>query len=189
MAKTMKEVLGKIKGAGNESKTITGKGSYSAATYKEFVHAAVNDRDFKVQSMGKDGKKAETSLSELFISDAKKTIANAKYPQKTEIGVLDTSEIATDGLAQASSALLTEWLKTGRKFPITPQADFVGDIYLASVPGKTKVVNVRDIKSGANIGTTTITSQDSVQVRSKSPVPSHLVKKVRKDVNGAVVTT
>jgi len=188
MAKSMKDFLGEIKGKGNEDKTMTGKGSFSTATFSKFVHAAINDRDYRVTSVGKDGKRTEMCLSDLITGDIKKTVTDAKYPQKSEIGILDSADIATAGLAKAISPLVTEWVKTARKFPLQPQAEFAGDIYLASVPGKTKVVNVRDIKSGANIGTTTITSQDSVQVRSKSPVPSHLVHKVRRDVNGKVIS-
>ncbi len=63
----------------------------------------------------------------------------------------------------------------------------VGSIYLASNPGKTKEIQVRDIKTKEALGTTTITTQDSVQVRAKSPVPKHLQVKVRKDVNGNLV--
>lgn len=187
MSKTVKEVLEKIKGTGNETKTMTGKGSFSSSNFADFVHAMANDGSFKVKSVGKDGKETETCVKDLLVADAKRTLADAKYPQKSEAGTLDTSEIATTGLSKAITPIITEWLRTGRKLPIAPQKDFVGDVYLASLPGRTKTVNVRDIKTGANIGTTTITSKDSVQVRVKSPVPAHLLTKVRKDASGQVV--
>ena len=78
-------------------------------------------------------------------------------------------------------------MQAGRKFDLPTQKDMVGAIYLANNPGKTKTVQVRDIKTKETLGTTTITSQDSIQVRATSPVPKNLQTKVRKDLNGNVV--
>ena len=41
------------------------------------------------------------NVSELIRNDLKKTIDNAKYPQKSEAGVLDSTEIVTKGLSEA----------------------------------------------------------------------------------------
>jgi hypothetical protein len=187
MVKTVEEVLAKIKGGDNVGSTITGKGSFSKQGFGELTSALTNDTGFKVKSFDKNGQVVETNLSELIRADLKKTLANAKYPQKSEAGVLDTCEISTSGLAEAIPFIVTEQLRTGKKFDLPAQQDMVGSIYLAANPGKTKTMTVRDIKTKQELGTTTITTQDSVQVRVKSPVPKHLQEKVRKDTSGKVV--
>jgi len=185
--KSVKEVLTKAKGAGNEGKTVTGKGSFSKAGFAERTNAYVNDTTHKVKVMGKDGKETSVNLSELIRADLKKTVANAKYPQKSELAVLDTCEISTAGMAEAIPYLVREEMRIGKKFDIPATGEMGGSIYLAPVKGKTKTVQVRDIKSKEELGTTTITTKDSVQIRAKSPVPKHLQTKVRKDKNGNVV--
>ena len=185
--KLANEVLGKIKGEDNVTATLTGKGSFSKQGFSELTSALINDTTFKVKSIDKNGQIVETSVSDLIRNDLKKTIANAKYPQKSEAGVLDTCEIATAGLAEAIPFIVNEQLRSGKKFDLPAQQDMVGSIYLAPNPGKTKTVQVRDIKTKEDLGTTTITTQDSVQIRAKSPVPKHLQTKVRKDTAGKVV--
>ncbi len=174
------EVLEKVKGAGNVTKTVTGKGSFSKQGFNDLVSALVNDTTFKVSIRGKDGKTVQASISELIREDLKKTVAAAKFPQKSEICVLDTCEIHCNGLAEAIPLIVNEQLRTGKKFELPAQDDMNGAIYLAPIKGKTRVVNVRDMKTGADCGTTTITTKDSVQVRAKSPVPKHRQTKVRK---------
>lgn len=185
--KMVDEVLGKIKGVENVDTTLTGKGSFSKQGFSELTSALLNDTSFKVKSIDKNGQTVETNLSELIRNDIKKTIANAKYPQKSEAGVLDTCEIATAGIAEAIPHIVSEQIRCGKKFDLPATKEMVGSIYLAPNPGKTKEVQVRDIKTKENLGTTTITTQDSVQVRAKSPVPKHLQTKVRKDTAGNVV--
>lgn len=185
--KLANEVLGKIKGEDNVMSTITGKGSFSKQGFGEITSALINDTTFKVKSIDKSGQTIETSISDLIRNDLKKTIANAKYPQKSEAGVLDTCEISTAGLAEAIPFIVTEQLRCGKKFDLPSQQDMVGSIYLSPNPGKTKTMQVRDIKTKEDLGTTTITTQDSVQIRAKSPVPKHLQVKVRKDTSGKIV--
>lgn len=185
--KTVNEVLGKVKGEGNVEKTITGKGSFSKQGFSELTSALINDRTFQVKSLDKNGQEVMTNLSDLIRSDLKKTLANAQYPQKSEAAVLDNCEIATNGLAEAIPHIVMEQLRCGKKFDLPNQKDMVGSIYLAANPAKTKTMQVRDIKTKEELGTTTITTKDSVQVRAKSPVPKHLQTKVRKDKNGNVV--
>ena len=186
--KMVDDVLGKVKGEKNVTETLTGKGSFSKQGFCDLTSALVNDTTFKVKSIDKAGNVVETSVSELIRNDLKKTLANAKYPQKSEAGVLDTVEINTDGLAQAIPFIVQEQIRCGKKFDFPAQKDMGGSIYLAANPGKTKEVQVRDMKTGENVGTTTITTKDSVQIRAKSPVPKHLQTKVRKDVKGNVIT-
>lgn len=188
MKKAM-DVLTQIKGEGNAAKTLTGKGAFSSPAFSSFVNALANDKEFKFKSFDKaTGKEKETNISELLVADAKKTIENAKFPQKSEVGVLNTTEIATNGLAQVIPAIVTEWLRTGKKFPLVDQKDFNGSINLMPVKGKTKTITVRDMKTWVPVGTVDVTTKDSVQVRAKSSVPAHLQTKVRKDMNGKVVT-
>lgn len=186
--KTVMDVLKQIKGEGNETNTLTGKGAFSSQSFGSFVNALANDKDFMVKSYDKaQGKEVERNVRELLVADAKKTLDNAKYPQKSESAVLNTTELATNGLAQVIPTIVGEWLRTGKKLPLPDQKDFNGSIYLMPVKGKTKTVTVRDIKTKEVLGTAEITTQDSVQVRVKSPVPSHLQQKVRKDVNGKII--
>lgn len=185
--KTVKETIGKIKGD-NLNEVMTGKGAFSKTGFADTVNALVNDSTFKIPTFGKDGNKnGEVSVSELIRNDLKKTFANAKYPQKSEAGVIDTTEICTAGLAEAIPYIVMEQMKCGKKFDLPAQTNVAGSIYLAKVPAKEKVVNVRDPKTQANLGTCVITSKDSVQIRAKSPVPAHLQTKVRKDPNGKVI--
>ena len=186
--KTINETLGKIKGEGKLDDVLTGKGAFSKTGFADTVNALVNDTTFKVKTFGKDGKQSgEVSISELIRNDIKKTLANAKYPQKTESGVLDTSDICTAGLAEAIPYIVMEQMKCGKKFELPTQNNVLGSIYLASVPGKTKVSQVRDPKTQQNLGTSTTTTKDFVQIRAKSPAPAHLQTKVRKDPNGNVI--
>jgi cytochrome c556 len=183
----MKDVLTSIKGAGNEAKVVTGRGPFSSAAFGQFVNALVNDKDYKTTSVDKDGKTVETNVHDLVVADTQKTVENAKYPQKPEAAVLANTEIATVNLPQVVQIIATEWLKTGKKFPLTQQPTFNANIYLVDNPGKTKVVPVRDFATKQETGSTTITTQDSVQVRVKSPVPANLVTKVRKDTKGNII--
>jgi len=186
--KTVKDTLGKIKGEGKLNDVMTGKGAFSKAGFADTVNALANDTTFKIKTFGKDGKvSGEVSISELIRNDMKKTLANAKYPQKSEAAVLDTSDICTAGLSEAIPYIVMEQLKCGKKFDLPAQANVTGSIYLTDVPGKVKTVQVRDPKTQENLGTATITYKDSVQVRAKSPVPKHLQTKVRKDKNGNIV--
>lgn len=185
--KLANEVLGKIKGDKNTTATLTGKGSFSRQGFSELTSALVNDVGFKVKSFSKDGQIVETSISDLIRADLKKTLLNAKYPQKSEAGVLDTCEISVAGLAEAIPFLVSEQIRCGKKFDLPAQQDMVGSIYLAKNPAKVRTMQVRDIKTKEELGTTTITTQDSVQIRAKSPVPKHLQVKVRKDKSGAIV--
>ena len=187
MFKSVKEIQTKLKGAGNEAKTLPGKKSFSSSAFDDLVHAMVNDPDYRFTSVDRSGKKVDTNIRSLIVEDLKKSAQSAGYPQKTEAGVYDTAEISTKGFSRAIRPIATEYIRTARKFSLEPQEDFTGDIYLAKVPAGTKTVNVRDIKTGVNIGTTTIIRKDSVQVRAKSPVPKHLVEKVRKDASGKVL--
>lgn len=186
--KTVNETLGKIKGVDKLDDVMTGKGAFSKAGFADTVNALVNDTTFKVKTFGKDGNvNGEVSISDLIRKDLTKTIDNAKYPQKSEVGVLQNTDICTTGLAEAIPYIVMEQMKCGKKFDLPMQANVGGSIYLANVPGKVKTVQVRDIKTKEALGTTTITSKDSVQIRAKSPVPAHLQTKVRKDLNGKVV--
>ena len=187
--KTINETLGKIKGEDNLDKVMTGKGAFSQTGFSDVVNALANDTTFKVKTFGKDGKpNGEVNISELIREDLKTTLANAKYPQKSEVAVLDSSDICTKGLAKAIPYIVMEQLKCGKKFDLPAQANVAGSIYLNEVPGKTKTVTTRDIKTNETTGTTTITYKDSVQIRAKSPVPGHLTTKVRKDLNGKVIS-
>lgn len=170
-------------------KICTGKGAFSAAGFSDLVGALANDSKFSVTTYGKDGQpNGSVNISELIRGDIKKSVANAKYPQKSEEGVLDSSEICTKGLAKAIPYMVEEYLKTGKKFDLPQQPTFQGSIYLADQPGRTKVSKVRDIQTKKELGTSTTVTKDSVQVRVKSPVPaSCVVSKTRRDLNGNVM--
>lgn len=183
--KTVKETLGKIKGEDKLNDVMTGKGAFSKTSFADTVNALVNDTTFKVKTFDKNGQvNGEVNISELIRNDVKKTLANAKYPQKSEMAVFDSSDICTTGLAEAIPYIVMEQMKAGKKFDLPAQANVAGSIYLADVPGKVKTVAVRDPKTQENLGTATITYKDSVKIAAKSPVPKHLQTKVRKDKNG-----
>lgn len=187
MAKAVSEVLNELK-EGKVDETLTGKKPFSGPGFASFVNALANDKNYKVPVYDKStGKENGVSLSELFVNDAKKTLSNANYPQKSEIGVLDESNISATGVAQAIPHIVNAWLETGRKFPLPDQKDHSGFIYLADVKGGTKDVKVRDMKTGEHTGFTTIETKDHIQVRAKSSAPDHLTKKTRKDLNGNVI--
>lgn len=185
--KTVNEVLGKIKGEDKVTEVLTGKGAFSKAGFSDLTNALANDTTYKVTSVDKDGNKIETNLSELLRADLKKTLDNAKYPQKPEAGVLDTCDISTKGLAEAIPYIVREQMQCGKKFDIPSTEKMVGGVYLANKPGETKDIKVRDMKTGEVIGSTTVTNKDCIQIRAKSPVPKNLQTKVRKDLNGNVV--
>lgn len=190
MSKMVNEVFGKAKGGEDKINDIlTGKGSFSKQGFGDAVNALANDTTFKIKTYDKNGKvTGEVSVSELIRSDIKKTLDKAKYPQKTEAGVLDSAEIVTTGLAEAIPYIVMEQMKCGKKFDLPQQPTVGGSIYLAAVPGKTKTSKVRDPKTQQDLGTSTTTTKDYVQIRAKSPAPAHLQTKVRKDPNGKVIS-
>jgi hypothetical protein len=185
--KTMKDVLAKMKGEGNTSKVLTGKGNFSSSLYKEMVHGMVNDTTYEVGTFGKDGKKTYKNISDLIRADAKKLVQKAGYPQKSELDKLNTVEIPSEGIAEAVKYVVREYIETGRKFELPPTEQMVGSIYLAPVKGREKIIKVRDMNTKEDRGTATITTQDSIQLRAKSPVPKHLQTKVRKDPSGNII--
>ena len=179
--KLVNDVLAKAKGGVEKVKdTLTGKGSFSKQGFADLTSALVNDTTFNVHMVDKDGKDVKVNVSALIREDLKKTVAAAKYPQKSEAGVLDTCEIHASGLATAIPFIIMEQIRSGKKFDLPEQKEMKGSIYLAPVKGKVREVKVRDMKTGEDRGTTVITTQDSVQIRAKSPVPARLQKKVRK---------
>lgn len=185
--KLANEVLDSIKGAGKAKTTLTGKGAFSQAGYAAVTKALANDTTFTVPVREKDGKTTQVNISQLVRDDAKKTNLNAGSPQKSENKVFETSPIETNGWARAMLLILREYLKAGRKVEIPADDKFNGALYLAPVAGKTKTVQVRDIKTKEELGTTTIVSQDSIQIRAQSRVPKHLQTKTRRDKDGKVV--
>jgi hypothetical protein len=188
MAKSVIDVLADLKGKDKVNTPLTGKGPFSAPGFSAYVAAMANDKTYKVPIYNKStGKTEPTSVHELFVQDAKKTAANAGYPQKAEAGVYNDSEIATNGISQAIKILADGWLETGRKFPLLDKPNRSGYVYLQPVKGGVKESKIRDMKSGQPIGTTTTTTKDHVAVRAKSQVPAALTSKVRKDLNGKVV--
>lgn len=187
--KLVKDVLSKIKGEDKVNDILTGKGSYSQQGYGDVVNALANDTTWKTKSFDKNGNPVgEVNLSELIREDIKKTIAKAGYPQKSEINVIDTAEIFTSGITELTKQAPMEYMACGKKFDMPTKPNVVGSIYLTKVPGKVKTTQVRDPKTQQNLGSVTITSKDSVQIRAKSPVPNHLQTKVRKDPSGKIVT-
>lgn len=186
--KTVNDVLGKLKGEDKVTTLLTGKGAFSKAGFQDTVSALANDTTYKIPTYDTDGKQnGEINISELLRQDLKKTLEKAKYPQKTEAGVLDSTEIVTTGLAEAIPHIVMQQLAQGKKFNLPPQPSVQGSIYLADVKGKEKTVKVRDPKTQENLGTAVIVTKDSVQIRAKSPVPSHLQTKTRYDMNGRPV--
>lgn len=188
MAKMVKDVLSAIKGTDKVSDIVTGKGSFSKQGFGDLVNALANDTTFKIKTYDKGKENGAVNISELIRSDIKKTIEKAGYPQKSEAAVLDTAEICTKNLAEVIPHMVMQQVMCGKKFDLPQQPTVAGSIYLAPVPGKKKVSKVRDIQTKQELGTVEITTKDSVQIRTKSPVPaSCVVSKVRKDTTGKVV--
>lgn len=185
--KTMEDVLKKLKGEDKAEATVCGKGAFSKSAFADITNALINDTTFKVQVLDKHGNTSDVNFSELYRAELKKNIANAGYPQKSEISVVDSSNIATNAIAELIPHVIDIYTATGRKFEFPLHKDRISSIYLVDVKGKTKDTVVRDMKTGANIGSTTTVTQDHVQMRVKSQVPKHLVKKTRKDLNGNIV--
>lgn len=189
MAKTVKEVLSKVKGD-KINDVLTGKGVFSQAGFSDLVSAMANDSTFKIKQYGKDGKvTGEVSISDLIREDFKKTLEKAKYPQKSEASIIDSCEIVTNGLAKAIPQIVMQQIMCGKKFDLPAAPKVNGSIYLAAVPGKTRTdVPIRDPKSKQTIGSVTTKTKDSIQIRAKSPVPEYLQEKIRKDANGKVIS-
>lgn len=188
MAKNVNDVLSKAKGTDKVSEIMSGKGAFSKSGFGDLVNAFANDTSYKVKTWDKDGNvTGEVSISDLIRSDLKKTLEKAKYPQKSEVAVLDSCEIVTNGLAEAIPQIVMQQIGSGKKFDLPQQQKVQGSIFLADVPGKVKNTTIRDPKTQEVLGTVTTTSKDSMQVRAKSSVPNHLQTKVRKDPSGKVV--
>jgi hypothetical protein len=186
--KLANDVLVKLKGKEKVNETICGKGAYSNKGFEDLFHVLANDTTFEVSKIDKDGKEVKYNLSAPIRESCKKTISNAKYPQKSELDVVNTSEIDTKDWVDCFKHAVDVWMSCGRKFDLLNKSDRNGSIYLVKVPPKKKTVNVHDIKTKENLGTTTISTEEYTQLRVKSHVPKHLQTKVRRDVNGKIIT-
>lgn len=186
--KMVKDVLAKLKGEDKVNEVVTGKGSFSQSGFNDFVTAAVNDTTFKIPTYGKDGKKdGEISISDLIREDLKKTLEKAKYPQKSEQGVIDSCEIVANGLSKAIPQIAMSWIASGRKLDLPAMPKVQGSIYLQNVPGRVKESQIRDPKTQQNLGSVTTTTKDHIEIRTKSSCPDYLATKVRKDPSGKVI--
>lgn len=181
MAKLVNEIFEKIKGAENADKTLATKKRFNANEFKAVVSALANDPTHKEENFKSE---EEFSIADALRSDLKKTIERAKFPQKNEASVLDTVDICTDGLAKSIPYILLEHLKTGRMFDLPDQEKLKASIYLQEVPAKSREIPFRNVQNGAPLGTVTVVNKDCFQLRSKSPVPKHLQRKIYKDLNG-----
>lgn len=179
--KLVNEVLAKIKGAENVNKILASKKRANSIDTKHLVSALANDKTYKIDNFKTE---EEVNISELLRSDLKKTIQKAQFPQKDEISVIDNVEICTDGLTKAIPYFVLEQLKTGRMFELPKQNQLDATLYLKSIPGGSKEVNIRNVQTGKSIGTVNVITKDSFQLRAKSPVPAHLKRRVYKDPNG-----
>lgn len=186
--KMVTEVLAKAKGEKMINETLTGKGAFSQTGFNELVSALCNDTTFKIPTYDKNGEKnGEVNLSALIRDDMKKTLEKAKYPQKSEAGVIDSCEIVANGIAKAIPYIVAEQMKSGKKFDFPNGKNYTGSIYLAETKAHSKTVDVRDMNTKEKIGISDISYKDCVQVKAKSPIPSWLTTKVRKDLDGKVV--
>lgn len=182
-----KDVLKKMKGTDKIDEVIPGKGAFSKQGFSDLVNAIANDTTFTVKTYSDGKETGEINISELLRADLKKTLEKAKYPQKTEAGVLDNCEISTSGLAQAIPLLVMEQMKCGKKFDLPQQEKAVGSIYLAESKPSVKTVKTRDPKTQKELGTCETTNQACLQIKAKSPVPKHLQKKVHRDPSGKII--
>lgn len=173
--KTVEEVLAEIKGSNNTSEIKAGKAPFSQSAFGDLVHALVNDTTYKIPQFNpKTGEKVgEINISELLREDLKKTVENAKYPQKPEADVLNSVEIATKGLTQTFGEILMQQLSTGKGFNIPPQPEMVARLTIADVPASKRTIPVRDPQTQKDLGTAEITTQAYKQLRAHSPAPEH----------------
>lgn len=179
--KSMNEVLSSVKGEGNENETLTGKHPFSQSTFEDLVKAAVNDNSYKVPTYDpKTGEKTgEMSIAEKMRADLQKTLANAKYPQKSEAAVLNNVEICTKGLSEVLPYIVMEALKTGKKLPLPPQPDMTASLYLVDVPAKSKNVKARNPQTQEELGTYCVETAKHKEVRAQSPAPDYLRKSTK----------
>lgn len=182
--KLVNDILEKIKGTENINKTVTGKGRFNFNEFKSVASALANDTTYHIKDVKSS---TDLNLSTLIREDIKKTIEKAKFPQKSEIDILNKSDVCVDGIAKSIPYIVMEYLKTGKRFELPEQENMKGSIYLKDIPGKVREVQTRSITSKTPIGSTVITTKDHIQLRAKSSIPSHLKTKVRKDLNGKVI--
>lgn len=179
--KLVNEIFEKIKGAENVDKILAVKKRANAIDTKALVNALANDKTYKIDNFKTE---EEVNISELLRSDLKKTLQRAQFPQKNEISVLDDVEIATDGLTKAIPYMVLEYLKTGRIFELPEQEKLKAAIYLKEIPGASRIIKIRNVQNGKPIGNVNLITKDAFVLRAKSPIPSHLKRKVYKDNNG-----
>lgn len=185
----LKEVTANLTGGGKENETGTGKKPFSKPLYQKYTHAFINDPANAVTRPGPDGKPIKINVREAVVADVRKTVENAGYPQKSEIGVLENTEIATKNISGFVPDMIVGWLRENRKFIIPPFDGCSGaQLYVQPVKGKTRVVATRNMETGEPTGTSTITTTDHLVIRCKSAPPADCVTKVRKDVNGKVIS-
>ena len=185
--KTVNEILTKLKGAGKENTTITGKGAFSAAGWNGYFNALANDKTFKVTKYNKDGTTTAISISDAIREDFKKTAKNANFPGPTEIDKYDTCDIVTTGTAKIIGDAIVGYMETGRKFDFPPNPNMNASIYLATIPPGTKTTAVRHPQTKEDLGTSTTTNKEYIRMKAKSTVPPSKQTKVRKDTKGNII--
>lgn len=188
--KTVEEVYKATKGDGNIDKIVAGKGSFSKQGFSDTVEALANDKDFFINVYNKDNEKiGEISIHDKLLSDFKKTLEKAGWPQKSEEEILDKCDLFTKGLAEVIPYIVEQYLAQGKKFTLPPTDMYGASIYLMEVKGKKTARDISDPQTHEIIGRVEFDYKDHIKVGSKTEIPNRLYKKVRYDTKGKVVDT
>lgn len=154
---------------------------YSVSGSKELLQKVLNDPKYVIKRWNPAHKEYDLVYPyQVWRNLLKKTIAECKYPNKSEAELLaDINIKVADELVELLPELVAVHLNAGMKFKLPQQPDCNGVIYAKNVEAGSRVSNVRDIKNNTVSGQvkSTWTAHRAVKVSSRRP--ADCVKKER----------
>jgi alpha-L-fucosidase len=154
---------------------------YSFSGSKELLQKVLNDPKYVILRWNPAKKKYdEVRPYKVFRDLIKKTIADCKYPNKSEAELLaDVNIKVADELVELLPELVSVHLNAGMKFRLPTQPDSNGVIYRKKVEAGSKISNVRDIKNNTVSGQVKSEWGPHYVVKCSSKRPKDVVTKTR----------
>lgn len=155
--------------------------SYSASGSKELLQKVLNDPKYVILRWN-PAKKVydEVYPYQVYRNLIKKTIQDAKFPNRNEIDVVDEMVVKVhDELVELLPELVSVHLENDMKFRLPQTKDFNGVLYKKFVPAGEKISDVRNIKENRVDGQVKSVWTDHSIIKCSSKRPKDSTTKTR----------
>lgn len=154
---------------------------YSVSGSKELLQRVLNDPKYTIRRWNPAHKDYDIICPyEVFRTVLKKTLAELKYPNKSEAEAIASLNIKVcDELAELLPELVAAHLDNNMKFRLPMTPDFNGVIFRKFVPAGSKVSQVRNIQKNCIDGEVRSEWDDHFIVKCSSSKPKDKVRKTR----------